>query len=102
MVEGGARLDTSDVKEVMKEVLLEACSIGRVEVVKYLVEIGADVHARVNGETALTRASNLELVTYLLAIGAEEGVDDALENGKRERREDIVGLLELRKKMRRS
>jgi ankyrin repeat protein len=55
--------------------LMWACSNGNLEVIKYLVEKGANVNHENNyGETSLTRASvgNLEVVKYLVENGAAD------------------------------
>ena len=47
---------------------------GRMEMVKYLVELGADIHAE--NEYALrwsAKHGHLEIVKYLVELGAEEG-----------------------------
>ena len=95
LVEGGARVDN----DAGHLALHAACFQGNVRTIKYLIDVGADVNARVDGETALTRATFEEVITLLLAVGATEGFDKALEKAKKDGKKDIVAVLELCRKV---
>ena len=58
--------------------LLSACNAGRVDAVRALIELGADVHDRNgDGETPLHRASHAACVDLLLCAGADLEARDA-------------------------
>merc|ERR1711988_543390 len=74
MGEKGANVDAHNIEESTSSLIL-ACNGGHLEVVKYLVEKGADVHARdsLHDSTLMVacKVGHLELTKYLV----EKGVD---------------------------
>lgn len=61
--------------------LMYACSSGRLKIVEYLIDHGADIELRdnLNGETALfiaVRFEHVNIVKYLLSHGADQDVVD--------------------------
>ena len=57
-----------------RTVLIGASIVGRAEVVKYLIEKGADVNLKDNdGKTALDYAKDSETMLFLIRAGAEFG-----------------------------
>ena len=63
---------------------IDACENGHIDIVKYLVEQGADIHAE--SDKALVLASqfnHFEVVKYLVENGADKNNDEALRLARR-------------------
>ena len=97
MVAAGARVNTPDWTP-----LIYACFGNHIEIVRYLIEMKADVNAASeNGTTALMVASSqgqIEIVRLLLNAGADlnkitENGETALDMTLKTRNEEIAGLL---------
>lgn len=97
LVTAGARINTPDWTP-----LIYACFGGHVEIVRYLIQMKADVNAASdNGTTALmvaARQGNPELVRILLNAGADpnkttESGETALDMALQGRNEEVTGLL---------
>ena len=93
LVDGGARVDGQQHPCPLQKV----CSVNPPpddirSIIGHLVRAGANVNARIRGETALTCARHVDVVIYLLAIGATAGADEALERARKNKETAIVDV----------